>query len=307
MRVWLAAALVLSLGQALDPGLHRSVANGAADVFAREYFDEAKGAAVAAEIRQRAASGRYAGAGTREALAGQLTKDFFELTQDKHVAVSLRRPPAPSSGVSPRRDVPTNAGFRRVEVLDGDIGLLDLAFFLRPIEHRDALAAAMKTLAPAKALVLDMRENGGGSPGTVTLLLSYLLDAPNQPLFEITHRNGTRDVYTTEPVPPADRDATRPVYVLTSRRSFSGGEGLPFILQELGRATVIGEPTPGAANPGRPYPIDDTFEILVSNGQLLTSKGQRSWEGTGVTPDVAAPAADALRIALDMARAAIKP
>ena len=102
----------------------------------------------------------------------------------------------------------------------------------------------------------------------------------------------------TAPKPDADpRNAKRPVYVLTSPRSFSGGEGLAFLLQDLKRAVVIGEVTAGAANPGRPYPAGDHFDITVPNAQLLTSVTRRNWEGAGVTPDIAVPAADAFRVA----------
>jgi C-terminal processing protease CtpA/Prc len=153
----------------------------------------------------------------------------------------------------------------------------------------------MRTLEPADALILDMRENGGGSPGTVALLVSYLFEAPERPLFEIVTRSGARETYHTEPVPT--RNAKRPVYVLTSPRSFSGGEGLAFLLQDLARALVIGEVTAGAANAGRPYPAGDLFDITVPNAQLLTSVTKRNWEGPGVTPDVRVPAADALRVA----------
>lgn len=265
-------------------------------VFANEYFDIPLSQKIAAEINARVAAGRYHDAGTAANLAKRLTADFYALTKDQHISVAIaRREGGTAQSGSERRNVPTTAGFRRSEIIAGNIGVLDMAFFMRPVEHRDALAAAMNTLQPADALILDMRENGGGSPGTVALLVSYLLDAPERPLFEIVARNGSRETYHTEPAPT--RNAKRPVYVLTSRRSFSGGEGLAFLLQDLKRATVIGEVTAGAANPGRPYPAGDLFDITVPNGQLLTSVTRRNWEGGGVTPDVAVPAAEAFRVA----------
>jgi len=150
---------------------------------------------------------------------------------------------------------------------------------------------------PAAALILDLRDNGGGSPGTVALLLSYLLDAAARPLFDIVHRDGSKDSYTTEATPPPTRNAARPIYVLTSPRTFSAGEGLAFLLQEWKRAVVIGEVTAGAANPGRPYPAGPLFEITVPNGRVVTAITKRNWEGSGVTPDVRVPAAEAFRVA----------
>lgn len=281
--------------QALDATAIGTAVKAVGEVFAREYFDIALSKAVADEMQRRAAAGRYAGSDP-PALAKQLTADFFELTKDKHIAVAIARREGGTAGTGPeRRNVPTTAGFRRTEIIAGNIGVLDMAFFMRPVEHRDALAHAMQTLQSADALILDMRDNGGGAPGTVALLISYLFEPPERPLFEIVQRSGSREIYRTEPVPT--RNGRRPVYVLTSPRSFSGGEGLAFLLQDLKRATVIGEATAGAANPARPYPAGDLFDITVPNGQLLTSVTKRNWEGSGVTPDVAVPAADAFRIA----------
>ena len=280
----------------LDAAAIESAVRAVADVFEREYFDVALSKTVAEEIERRLDRGRYADAGAPAALAKRLTADFYELTKDKHIAVAIARRESGTAQSGPeRRNVPTTAGFRRTEILPGNVGLLDLAFFMRPVEHRDALAASMKTLQSADALILDMRENGGGSPGTVALLISYLLEPPERALFEIVTRSGSRETYRTEPTPT--RNAKRPVYVLTSPRSFSGGEGLAFLLQDLKRAVVIGEATAGAANPGRPYPAGDLFDITVPNGQLLTSVTRRNWEGHGVTPDIIVPAADAFLVA----------
>jgi hypothetical protein len=294
--------LVLAMrasAQSLDAAAIGTAVRAVADVFEREYFDVALSKTTAEEIVRRLDAGRYAGAASPSDLAQRLTRDFFELTKDKHVIVAVPRPRAPGGGGagSEKRDVPTTAGFRRSEIIAGNIGVLDMAFFMRPIEHRDALAAAMQTLQPADALILDLRENGGGSPGTVALLLGYLLDSASQPLFEIVHRDGARDSYTTEATPPLTRNARRSIYVLTSPRTFSAGEGLAFILQERKRAVVIGEVTAGAANPGRSYPAGTMFEITVPNGRVVTAITKRNWEGSGVTPDVRVPAADAFRVA----------
>ena len=268
------------------------------DVFEREYFDAALGSTVAEEIERRLAAGRYAGAGDPVALATALTADFFELTKDKHVVVAVPRPRAGGGGGgSERRDVPTTAGFRRTEIIAGNIGVLELAFFMRPVEHRDALAAAMHALQPADALIIDMRANGGGSPDTVALLISYLIEGTAQSLFDIVHRDGSKDSYRTPDEAPATRNARRPIYVLTSARTFSAGEGLAFLLKELKRAVVIGEVTAGAANPGRAYPAGELFEITVPNGRVVSAIGRANWEGRGVTPDLIVPAAEALLVA----------
>ena len=305
---WLAGLVGLA-GQApqLDATLVERTVAGVVEVFAREYFDLPKIEPARSALQAGVTDGRYARAASAEQLAQWLTRDLFVVTRDHHIFVQVARAPAPGAASPPRRDVPTNAGFARTEILEGNVGLLDMTMFLRPVEHRDALEAAMKMLRPTAALILDMRANGGGSPGTVALLMSYLFDDAGKPLFEIVPRTGTPEMYKTTEEAIAWRDGKRPVFVLTSRRSFSGGEGLAFLLQDLKRATVVGEPTAGAANPGRPYPVNDVFEITVPNGQLLSAGSRRNWEGSGVTPDVVVPAADALTEAHTRALAALRP
>jgi hypothetical protein len=273
-----------------------------ATIIDREYFDAATAARVARLLRSALSEGRYDGVATPESLATMLTHDLFEATQDKHLRVSTVQPSFGSPGsedapdsrsIRSRRE---NFGVRRVEILAGNVGLLDLTAFYRPEEAKETISAAMRVLRSADALILDLRDNGGGSPGTVALFASYLFDTPGLPLFEIVPRSGDRGHgYGTSDPPVPERDGTRPVFVLTSRRTFSAGEGLAFILQEQHRAEIIGEQTAGAANPGRPYLVNALVEVTVPNGQVRTALTGRNWEGTGVTPDLAVPAHAALR------------
>jgi C-terminal processing protease CtpA/Prc len=186
---------------------------------------------------------------------------------------------------------------QRVEVLAGNVGYLNLTAFFRIEEARDAIAAAMQTLRHADALILDLRDNGGGNPDTVTLLASYCFAEQGLPLFEIVPRSGEARRYKTASDGVFERNETRSMYVLISPRTFSAGEGMAFLLQERGRAEIIGETTAGAANPGRPYPAGDHFEVTIPNGQVRTSIKGTNWEGDGVSPDVKVDAADALHVA----------
>jgi len=305
----LAIGVVIAQGPvtSLDPSLVRPTVESLSEVISREYFEVAVAAKVEASLKAALADGRYASSPTPEALARALTRDLYAVTHDQHLVVTVKRPPgvAPAAGGPPaaRRDQPTDAGFRRVEILPGNIGYLDLTMFLRLTEHRDALAAAMTKLQPARALILDMRDNGGGSPDTVVLLMSYLFDQPSLPLLEIIPRTGETQAYATAPAGAGiERNGSRPVFVLTSSHTFSGGEGLAYLLQEHKRAIVIGEKTAGAANPGRPYPVSETLEVTVPNGRIRSAITRSNWEGDGVTPDVIVPAATALDVALERAR-----
>lgn len=304
-----ACCLLLQEGPALaqfDAATVQSTVDDLGAVVRREYMDPAVGERINTVLHARLAAGAYQDAGTPETLASRLTADLQSVAHDKHLAVIVI-PPSPPGGTagsaaaisrreSARRD---NGGIRRVEVLRGNVGYLDMSYFWHLDEGTRQVADAMRLLANADALIVDMRNNSGGSPEMVAYVMSYFFEGGRMPLFDITPRYGRPSRYFTSRVPRPD--GRRPMYVLTAAHSFSGAEGLAFLLQDRGRAEVVGEVTAGAANPGKPYPVNQWFEAVVPNGRLLSVPSGRNWEGTGVTPDVPVPAADACRVAHERA------
>jgi len=290
--------------RALDIQLTKDTVEQVGETVNRQYFDADLAARMNSSLRQRLAEGRYANATTAEALASKLTDDLYLLSHDKHLSVGVYPPTVdgaysgPGASEQSREESvrTTNGGVQRVEILPGNVGYLNITAFFSPNEAREAIAGAMHMLRQADALILDSRENAGGSPDTVALLASYFFDGPRLPLMDIIPRSGEVQHYLTQSE-ILDRDGKRPMYVLTSAHTWSGGEGIAYILQERHRAEIIGETTVGAANAGKPYKINEPFYVNVPNGRLRTVVRNSNWEGTGVIPDVAVSAADALRIA----------
>jgi C-terminal processing protease CtpA/Prc len=103
--------------------------------------------------------------------------------------------------------------------------------------------ASQSAADSADALILDMRSNTGGSPDTAALILSYLFDKPGIELFQVIPRSGTLIRFATLEVPEADRNGSRPVFVLTASRTFLAGEGFAYLLQDRKRGEVVGERT----------------------------------------------------------------
>jgi len=96
---------------------------------------------------------------------------------------------------------------------------------------------------------------------------------------------------------PGNRYLDRPVYLLTSSHTFSGGEDIAYTLQAQGRAEVIGEVTGGGAHPTRPFPISAAVHIAIPFARSINPVTGTNWQGTGVIPDTTAPADQAYRIA----------
>jgi C-terminal processing protease CtpA/Prc len=109
----------------------------------------------------------------------------------------------------------------------------------------------------------------------------------------------TRDV-------PGPRLTKQPVFVLTSKRTFSGAEEFTYNLKNLKRATIIGETTGGGAHPVSGHRIDDHFMIGVPDARAINPITKTNWEGTGVEPDIKVPAGEALEVAKKMAAEQIR-
>jgi len=191
-----------------------------------------------------------------------------------------------------------NFGIRRIERLDGNVGYLDVQG-LPPAEIAGpAVAAAMELVAGTYALIIDLRRNGGGSPDGVALWCSYLFPEKPTHFNDIFHADtGETRQFWSYPYLPGSRYLDRPVYVLTSSRTFSGGEDFCYTLQSLGRAEIIGETTGGGAHPTRPFPISAAVHIGIPHARSISPVTGTNWQGTGVVPDTPAPADQAYDVA----------
>jgi len=171
-----------------------------------------------------------------------------------------------------------------------------------PANAGPAIAAAMELVAGTYALIIDMRHNGGGSPEGVAFWCSYLFEERPTHLNDIFHADtGETTQFWALPYVPGTRYPDRPVFVLTSGRTFSGGEDFAYTLQALGRATVVGETTGGGAHPTRGFPISAAVHIGIPFARSVNPVTGTNWQGTGVVPDVAVPAAQAYDVAYGQA------
>ncbi len=245
-------------------------------------------------------------------LASRLTMDLQSISRDRHLRVEFSQTKLPREEGGPsaaeeeqyRKELErSNCGFQHVEILTGNIGYVQLNFFGPSDVCGTVAASAMKFVSHADAIIFDMRQNHGGDPGMVALLASYLFDHRTH-LDDLYNRpeNKTTQYWAT-PEKVSDRMPTQPVYVLTSRMSFSGAEQFCYDLHNLRRATLIGEKTGGAAHPTRNHRIGDHFLLATPEYRYFNSVTRTDWEGEGVTPDVPAAPWNALviaeRIALD--------
>jgi C-terminal processing protease CtpA/Prc len=292
---------------AVDVAIRGTVIEGILNTLQQYYVFPEVARRMEEDIRGRLSNGDYDGITTGSALRDILTAHLQEVSRDKHLRVFFsaeprpirreREPSAEERAEFRRHAAARNFGFERVERLAGNIGYLDLRGFFPAEIGGEVAVAAMRFLAHASALIVDLRQNGGGSPDMVALISSYLFDQPTH-LNNLYWREGDRtQQFWTLPYVPGKRMAETPVYVLTSSHTFSGAEEFAYNLQNLKRAVIVGEVTGGGAHPGGGFPIDEHFGVGVPTGRAINPISGTNWEGTGVTPDIAAPQEDALKVA----------
>lgn len=305
----LAAALVLAQRPepdgTVDAAARREVIDNLLSHLDREYVFPDVAAKMGKAIRQRAASKEYDAVTSARDFAGKLTGHLQQVSRDKHLRVHFEAEP-----VHPREGQPSleereqrrqfltriNYGFEKVERLEGNIGYLELRGFMDPEGGGETVAAAMNFLANTEALIVDLRKNGGGDPAMVALITSYLYSGEPVHLNDLYWRpsNETHQ-YWTLPWVPGKRYAGKPVFVLTSGRTFSGAEEFTYNLKNLKRATIVGETTGGGAHPGDMVKIGEHFVAFIPSGRAINPISKANWEGTGVEPDVKISAELALK------------
>jgi hypothetical protein len=265
-----------------------------------------------AAIRAKSGSGAYDDVTTLETFCERLTEDLQAVSHDKHLRLFYNAQPV--SEDEPDQPTPEqmeefrqamsllNFGFARVERLPGNVGYLDLRGFCPASLGGEAAVAAMNLLAHTGALIVDLRQNGGGDPEMIALITSYLFDRMTN-LNNMYWRDGdrTQQFWTLPYVPGRRYGAGKPVYVLTSSQTFSGAEEFAYNLQNLKRATIIGEVTGGGAHPVGGFAITPHVGAHIPVGRAINPVSGTNWEGTGVTPDIAVPQEDALRTAQTLA------
>jgi len=286
----------------MDAAERRSVVAKTAEAMRTHYVFPEVGAAAAARIESELSSGHYDALQTSGEFAERLTNDLFLVTRDKHLRVLATDTPLPAMKAGPPSPH-AEGGVVRADRLAGDIGYLEVVAFPRPVLFKPPVDKAMTALAGTKALVIDLRRNGGGDPAAVAYLVSWFLDGSTSVhINDVVWRNPGTDTFRIEvfnSVATPGKYLSRPVYLLTSKDTFSGGEEFSYDMKTLKLAVLVGAVTGGGANPGGPVPpIGARFDMFMPSGRAQNPITKTNWEGVGVTPDVPAPADAALDVAL---------
>jgi len=279
------------------------------------YVDRRLAREMSAWLRDGLRIGRWDRLGSASAFADTVTAQLRAISHDQHVHLSVdardsrlvenvtlaERKRRYDDAMQEITD--GNFGIPEARILAGNVALLRMDNFIIPKFGSPALAAAMAMVNHSRALIIDLRHNGGGHSDQYILMMSYFLDRPVKIGESFTRPDSALEQSWTYAVVPGPRyDAAKPVYVLTSRETFSAAEALAGALRRHRHAVVVGDTTRGGGHTGDFYPIGARFMLFVPTGAATSGDDV---EGAGLHPDVAVPSERALETAHRLAVRAI--
>jgi len=267
------------------------------------YLFPDKGTEIGIYLQKRLNEQKYQEISNPELFAKQITLDLQQINHDRHL--SLVYDPERVKDLKTEKSQPSeeelkeieqrriekqrrnNFGFRKVEILEGNVGYLDFHFFRSTDYAASTALGALSFLSNSDAIIIDLRNNYGGGASMYLLLISYFFDSDMVHLSDmINRRSESTQQFWTLPYVPGKRLPEVDLYILTSERTFSAAEEFAYDLQSLKRAFIVGEATGGGAHLTTRIVIDDNFYMFMPFAGSRNPITNTNWEGVGVKPDL---------------------
>ncbi|HUP88553.1 MAG TPA: S41 family peptidase [Longimicrobiales bacterium] len=290
----------------VDAAYRTKVIEGVSQKLGDGYFDAKIGNTIATQLSKKSVRSAYDTCATAASLSTALTRDLQTWSHDRHVQVVFSVEPRPlqakgSTDADFAGGEGRNFGFFALTRFTGNVGYIEVGRFYPAALAGPTLQAVMQFVANTDALIIDLRQNGGGRADMVALFASYFLNEQTKlATMERRDKSASDQIWSASYV-PGPKYLNKPVYILTSKRTFSGAEALAYDLKHFANATIIGENTRGGANPGSFDQIDEHFAVFVPTARVVHASTGGNWDEKGIAPDVAVEAKDASRTALKLA------
>jgi retinol-binding protein 3 len=283
----------------------KSVISQSPQIFKEHYVDREKGDEIAEKLEVLFESGKFEKIYDRNEFVDQLSIDLREIGNDQHLEIVDRK-------VLKEEDYKSKVKSH----VENGVGYFELTKFDRPTDLIDGQPIARLEVEKAlnqirdskpKAIIIDLRQNHGGSPYMMAYIASHFIQ-PDQELARNVYRDEIQPdemrSFPTDPVktlsieelPLEKRMLNQPIFILTSRGSLSSAECLTYHLKEHRQATIIGEQTGGGAYVSKLFEAGPDFYLGVSFGDYVLNSGEPNWEVKGIAPDIQVKAEEALEV-----------
>lgn len=291
----------LSQTAGMTAGQQKRVIKRISELLPQEYLFPEKAGRVVRFLEQQRESGQYDSIRQHIRFARRVTADMQLISEDSHLRLQFTPANFREGSVESMRwrrrarDRYVNFGFQRIERLAGNIAYIKLQEFAKELSGRKVAESVMGSIRYADAVIIDLRDNNGGSPRMVRLIASYFFDERPVHLFNHVFReNEQKQEFWTLDDLKGHRMPDVPLYILINRLTFSAAEEFAYCLQRLGRATIVGERSGGGANVGSREYIDDNFDIFIPYGQVRDPFTGDNWDNRGIIPDIRTASEQAL-------------
>ena len=180
--------------------------------------------------------------------------------------------------VTATRDV-INVETVKYKVLENQIGYISISEFDSVTGAQFAKALKQLQKKKIEGLVVDLRNNPGGSLFTVCDILDSIL--PKGLIVYTKDKNGKKEEYTSD----EKHRLTPPMSVLVNGQSASASEIFAGAVQDYGKAEIVGTQTYGKGVVQNLFDLKDGTCVKLTTSEYFTPKG-RNIDGKGITPDV---------------------
>ncbi len=279
----------LCFSQTIKPEQIDSLINGIKKTVLENYVLTDKANLISYSLTAR----HYTGIQSIDSLTKKLNEDLFNLSDDKHLFLQYR--PEVADNLINHKDIHKEQdkkekrehyGFEQADVIGNNIGYIKLNYFADATHAQKTILKYTSRLKNTSAIIIDLRNNFGGSGTMIQLLSGIFLPADQEEILKINYKTQGDVTLKSTHIDPSQKIIHQPIYILISSQNFSAGEAFTLIMKNRGRATIIGETTAGAGNVAGPYPVSSQFVLSVPVAIIVDPKTNVGWEHTGVTPDI---------------------
>lgn len=188
-----------------------------------------------------------------------------------------------------------------------DIGYLQVNSMegMRTARLEDALDKAMTAFKGARAVIVDVSENGGGFDSFARLIARRFAAVPT-----VAYSKHAGDFAGASPQeivlqPPERSRFVGPVYLITSRDTASAAEVFAIAMRALPNVVHLGETTDGSLSDELWKTLPNGWTLSLSNEVYLDSEGVL-WEGRGIPPEIPLEISDSHHVSRAGERAVVK-
>jgi len=306
MRILSLLSLLVTLNAFADRTVSQQVLESTAFVIEEAFVIPERGVEIARELRTKPVASDLTGT----ALVDAITKTIWSIEDDGHLNVRFD-PTKADTPLASKEEIrqrlsergpmlpPNRSDEPQVSSrMEGNIGVIELLSFEARPGAEEVVAEAMAKLHGAEAVIVDLRKNRGGAQFVVDILASYFFPQDDRVLLR-SYMRGFPHPLVSYVVPTPTREFENvPVAILISEKTFSAGEAFAYMLQQFGRAELIGAKTRGGGRPNRFVDIGAGYVVSVSIGASEHPKTGKGWQTTGVIPDVPVKTEEALKVAM---------